>query len=48
MKIEAIHNLVVKMGKTTMTKGLTRVIKNVTTVRNPEILLVIVIERKVI
>ena len=42
MKIQAIYYLVVKMGKTTITKGLTRVIKNATTVRNPEILLVIV------
>ena len=40
-----MHDLVIKMGKTKMTKNLTNVIKNVTTVINPDNLLKTVIKR---
>ena len=40
-----MHYLVIKMGKTKMTKNLTNVIKNVTTVINPDNLLKNVIKR---
>ena len=44
-EIQRMHYLVIKMGKTKMTKNLTNVIKNVTTVINPDNLLKTVIKR---